>query len=219
MRKRSLRWMATGAMALVLAGSAGCSPFDDVMVAVFGRSMRDQPSFDPYENTLMPAEGAVPFSAGNYAAGPGEWNTGQPEGTDMPAPFDQLALVRMDAEVVGLQNPVEPTAESLARGEELYVRICAICHAANGSGVGPVTQVGMLPMPLISPQAIGYTDGYLYGMIRVGRGLMPPYGHQIGHFDRWNIVNYVRTLQGVLPPAQAAPADGAASEAADSGGE
>jgi mono/diheme cytochrome c family protein len=39
------------------------------------------------------------------------------------------------------------------------------------------------------------TDGYIYGMIRVGRGLMPPYGHQVAHFDRWNIVNYVRQLQ------------------------
>jgi hypothetical protein len=24
---------------------------------------------------------------------------------------------------------------------------------------------------------------------------MPPYGHQIAHFDRWHIVNYVRQLQ------------------------
>jgi len=31
--------------------------------------------------------------------------------------------------------------------------------------------------------------------MRVGRGLMPPYGHQISHFDRWNIVNYIRLLQ------------------------
>ena len=32
-------------------------------------------------------------------------------------------------------------------------------------------------------------------MIRLGRGLMPPYGHQISHFDRWHVVNYVRQLQ------------------------
>ena len=32
-------------------------------------------------------------------------------------------------------------------------------------------------------------------MIRVGRGLMPAYAHQISHFDRWNIVNYIRVLQ------------------------
>ena len=27
---------------------------------------------------------------------------------------------------------------------------------------------------------------------------MPAYGHQIGHYDRWHVVNYVRRLQGLL---------------------
>ncbi len=39
------------------------------------------------------------------------------------------------------------------------------------------------------------TDGYIFGMIRNGRGLMPPY-NRIEEMDRWDIVNYVRTLQG-----------------------
>ena len=199
MFRRPLKWLSAGVFSLTLAASIGCSPFDSAMVAVFGRSMRSQPSFDPYENTRMPAEGSVAFSAGNYASAPGEWNLGQPDGADVPAPFNQLALVSADPAVVNLVNPVSPTAESLARGEQLYLRMCAVCHGETGLGNGSVTQVGMLPMPIISSQAIGYTDGYLYGMIRVGRGLMPPYGHQIGHFDRWNIVNYVRSLQGVLP--------------------
>jgi mono/diheme cytochrome c family protein len=41
----------------------------------------------------------------------------------------------------------------------------------------------------------GYSDAYIYAMIRVGRGLMPEYGSRISHFDRWHIVNYVRQLQ------------------------
>jgi mono/diheme cytochrome c family protein len=40
-----------------------------------------------------------------------------------------------------------------------------------------------------------YSDAYLYAMIRVGRGLMPEYGSRISHFDRWNVINYVRQLQ------------------------
>ena len=40
-----------------------------------------------------------------------------------------------------------------------------------------------------------YPDTYIYGMIRVGRGLMPAYGAQITNYDRWSIVNYVRQLQ------------------------
>ena len=48
---------------------------------------------------------------------------------------------------------------------------------------------------LSGPVVAEFSDGYIYGIMRVGRGLMPPYGHQISHFDRWNIVNYIRVLQ------------------------
>ncbi|HEY4671765.1 MAG TPA: cytochrome c, partial [Gemmatimonadaceae bacterium] len=37
---------------------------------------------------------------------------------------------------------------------------------------------------------------YIFGMIRNGRGLMPPY-NRIEEMDRWDVVNYVRALQGV----------------------
>ena len=40
------------------------------------------------------------------------------------------------------------------------------------------------------------TDGYIFGMIRNGRGLMPPY-NRIEEMDRWDVVNYLRALQGV----------------------
>ena len=43
--------------------------------------------------------------------------------------------------------------------------------------------------------APGRTDGYILGMIRNGRGLMPSY-NRIEELDRWDVVNYVRGLQG-----------------------
>ena len=42
------------------------------------------------------------------------------------------------------------------------------------------------------------TDGYIFGMIRNGRGLMPTY-NRIEEMDRWDVVNYVRALQGKIP--------------------
>ena len=38
-------------------------------------------------------------------------------------------------------------------------------------------------------------DGYIFGMIRNGRGLMPTY-NRIEEPDRWDIINYLRSLQG-----------------------
>jgi len=43
------------------------------------------------------------------------------------------------------------------------------------------------------------SDGYIYGNIvdatRMGRGLMPHYGDKVRGTDRWDLVNYVRSLQ------------------------
>ena len=42
---------------------------------------------------------------------------------------------------------------------------------------------------------------------------MPPYGHQIGHYDRWNVVNYIRQLQGSVA-STGQPTYGATGETA-----
>ncbi len=200
-RVRALGRRALGAaLVLLTAGASGCHPMDDALEAVFGRSMRDQPYLAPYENPLPPAEGSVPFASGNFPASRGEVNVGQSVGTsDIPPPFTQADIIQQTPVVEELENPVPPDAESLARGEELYNRACVPCHGASGAGDGPVTQAGYPPFPVVGARAAGFSDGFLYGIIRVGRGLMPAYGHQLSHYDRWHVVNYLRQLQGVLP--------------------
>ena len=180
----------------LLAATSACTPLDNVMASIFGRHMRDSRSFDPYENTLAPPPNSVPFAAGNITPGPGQLNTGQPvRGFNAP-PFTQADLFQ--PVVQGLPNPVPADEASLARGEVLFNRICAVCHGA--AGVGAQANIIekyplLIAFNLSGPVVAGYSDGYIYGIMRVGRGLMPPYGHQISHFDRWNIVNYVRVLQ------------------------
>ena len=196
--RRLTRSLACG---LTLMTLAGCKPFDDALVFVFGRSMRSQPSFDPYEHPLPPPAGSVAFAAGNLPAAEGEVNVGQPEGVDIP-PFTQLDLgvpgVGGPA-IQGLVNPTNPADPvSLARGEQLYLRWCVVCHGPTGVGAQAYIAAyhPVLPAYNVSgPQVAAYSDGYIYAMIRVGRGLMPEYGSRVTHFDRWHIVNYVRQLQ------------------------
>jgi mono/diheme cytochrome c family protein len=204
-------------LGLVLATSA-CVPMDNVIQAIFGRSMRDQPAFDPYENTLMPADGSVSFISGNYPAQAGQVNLGEADGmgADLP-PFTAVDMATGGAPVNGLVNPVPATAESLARGKVVYERMCGICHGPAGNPQEAPILPKLPPMiafPLASGGALIRSDGYLFGMIAVGRGIMPPYGHQVAYWDRWNVVNYIRQLQGRV----AAPAEGAAAPAAAPGG-
>jgi len=200
--RRALRNFGRTLVALLAIGTLGaCKPLDDALVLVFGRSMRDQRSFDPYENPRPAPVGSVPFAAANYPAAEGEVNIGQPEGVYIP-PFTQADLGTPGIggpAVQGLVNPTDPTdAASLARGEELYLRWCVVCHGPDGVGANAYIAQHHPVLPaynLSGPVVAAYSDSYIYAMIRVGRGLMPEYGSRVAHFDRWHIVNYVRQLQ------------------------
>ena len=202
---RKLRTLA--ALAVLMIPLTACTPMDNILGSIFGRSMRDQRSFDPYENPRPAPVNSVPFAAGNYVAANGGVKLGQPEGaSDVPPPFTQLDVLTQQPHVVKLVNPDTPNPENLARGEELFVRYCAVCHGETGDGVGCYIAEAGFPCayPLVNEAVRGYTDGYIYGMIRVGRGIMPPYAHALTHYDRWNVINYIRQLQAETPVAQPA---------------
>ena len=54
--------------------------------------------------------------------------------------------------------------------------------------------LGLAP-PINGAATQARTDGYIFGMLRNGRGLMPPQ-NRIPEEMRWDVVNYVRELQG-----------------------
>jgi hypothetical protein len=56
--------------------------------------------------------------------------------------------------------------------------------------------------PLVSDRAKAFSDGYIYSIVRYGRGLMPRYGDKVyDPLDRWAVVNHVRQLQQSAPSA------------------
>mgnify|MGYP001263462380 CR=1 FL=1 len=96
-----------------------------------------------------------------------------------------------------LLNPTNGVAS--ARGDSLYHTFCAVCHGVAGAGDGPVGPK-LAARSLLTPLARGYTDGYLYSIMRYGRGIMGKYGDKITEQDdRWQVVNYVRQLQAAAP--------------------
>ena len=111
--------------------------------------------------------------------------------SNLPATIDSMS---------GLVNPTPPDSASLANGRKYFVINCAVCHGMAGKGDGTAVKYGVFPFPLVSGPALSRTDGYIFGMIRNGRGNMPPY-NRIEEKDRWDVVNYIRGLQGKLPAA------------------
>ena len=125
--------------------------------------------------------------------------------------YDLLAADTM------MSSPIAGTEADLARGEELFGQFCTPCHGVTGVGDGPVVGQNRIPaIPLLNIRGEltrGYTDGYIWGIITNGRGLMPAYP-RIPAMDRWYLVAHVRRLQA---EAEAEEAAAAAAEAAAAG--
>jgi mono/diheme cytochrome c family protein len=93
-------------------------------------------------------------------------------------------------------NPVAPTQSSIASGQKIYAKTCLMCHGKNGDADGPaVIELNIHPARLSDAQLIGTeSDGSLFWKITTGKKPMPAYGKRFSETDRWNLVNYVRTL-------------------------
>jgi Cytochrome c. len=104
-----------------------------------------------------------------------------------PATIDSMAAI---------PNPTPVSDASLANGRKYFQINCSVCHGGRAMGDGPATKFGMPGINLTTDLTKGRTDGYIFGMIRNGRGLMPSY-NRIEEMDRWDVVNYLRALQGV----------------------
>jgi mono/diheme cytochrome c family protein len=118
------------------------------------------------------------------------------DGTAIPAWMVSYAptIAAIDS-MAGIANPVAVSDSSLAAGRMHYQINCAVCHGDNADGQGSATRFGFPGISLQIETAKNRTDGYIFGMIRNGRGLMPSY-NRIEERDRWDLINYLRVLQG-----------------------
>lgn len=164
-----------GAAAILAFTLSGCD--DQLKYFPWFTSMSEQPSIETFERAPRPpAEGAVPVD-------------GEPA----------YGLLEADT---ALSNPLRATSDNVARGRELFGQFCTPCHGEVGAGNGPVIMSERRPrgipttpaLNLHSESAKGLSDGYMWGMITEGRGLMPSY-RRIPREQRWHLVLYVRHLQ------------------------
>ncbi len=136
--------------------------------------------FEGQVGAFLPPEGTVPIDGGE-------------------APVSNL----IDAASDGLVNPRPMSLASLNNGKEQYEIFCGPCHGNGGLGDGPVSMMGPLMgplaavLPVAGPASIATmrSDGHIYTTIRYGRRRMPGYS-RIPSDDRWDIVNYIRYING-----------------------
>ena len=165
------------ALLSVVVVLGGCSWFTD---------FKQQPKVDPWESPsdTIPMRGNPQNSVSVYGSAAPGYAVSR---VALPGTIDSMA---------GIPNPVPADARSLHNGRMYYQINCAVCHGEAGKGDGPILATkAIFPPPLVGASAEGRSDGYIWGIIRNGRGGMPSY-NRIEELDRWDVVNYVRGLQG-----------------------
>ena len=96
------------------------------------------------------------------------------------------------------ENPTEADEASIARGRELYALNCQMCHGANGQGTGPIAPflINFKPANLTTDVVQSKSDGSIFLTISNGlEGRMPPLNENLLVSERWDVVNFVRTLK------------------------
>ena len=208
--RRSKSWL-TAALAATALSTSACdfyyhrlpSPDDLWRIIPWFDHMVHARYIRPYETSLVPRyspEGSVPVSGGesDWSA---EWLSGKT--TTVNALKNPLTTA---AHSPGPSVPVIPR-EVEAAGDTLYQNFCSVCHGPTGNADGTMTRQMGAPS-LLTPRARAYADGYIYGIIRYGRGVMPRYGDKVVvPADRWALVSHVRKLQAAaaVTPGDATP--------------
>jgi mono/diheme cytochrome c family protein len=94
-------------------------------------------------------------------------------------------------------NPVPANATTIALGEKLYIGNCMTCHGSSGRGDGPgAVALEKKPADLTARIKAGATDGELFWKITEGRSPMLSWKGMLTETQRWELVNYIKSLAG-----------------------
>ncbi len=123
----------------------------------------------------------------------------QPMYDPLPVPTDSIPIEgpAYISAIGAPVNPVKAGTASISRGMELYKLDCMMCHGTLAQGDGPISiYLQNRPYDLTSLPVQALTDGGLFMTITNGvAGKMPALNENFTVRERWDLVNYVRSLK------------------------
>lgn len=96
-----------------------------------------------------------------------------------------------------LKNPIPYSPAVEKEGEVLYGKFCVHCHGDAGKGDGKVAAKLPGPPPAYDGALKNLSEGKMFYSISLGKGTMGPHGLILNAEERWKLVHYVQTLQGI----------------------
>ncbi len=157
---------------LVLFGMVSLFAYDVIKID-WVSFMEIQPSFHPMENPQPVPPDSIPIEGAAFTIGMGV-----------------------------SPNPIVADQVSVQRGAELYRITCLPCHGKSGAGDGVVgTFFTHKPADLTGIFVQQLTDQALFWIITDGvEGRMPALNENLSVRERWDVVNFIHTLnKGSVP--------------------
>ena len=171
------RLLVVIAFAVLMLGILTIFSFDIVKLDWIS-FMEIQPSFKPMEHPLPVAARSIPIEGAAYVSGQG-------------APT----------------NPIPTDAASVERGRVLYSVTCIQCHGPKADGNGVIGGALVFPPANLTADVVqNKPDGALF--LTISNGIqgtggqihMPALNENLTVRDRWDVVNYIRTLKATVTP-------------------
>ncbi len=93
--------------------------------------------------------------------------------------------------------PEKKRDASAKKGSKVFKARCVFCHgkAAKGDGLAGA-RLNPKPADLTSANVQSQTDGEIFWKITNGRGSMPQWKAIVSEEERWDLVNFIRSVNG-----------------------
>ena len=118
---------------------------------------------------------------------------------DTHSPGEHIAAMHnVPEEAAEIPNPIAADESSIAAGAKLFAASCAVCHGASGRGDGPAAAgLAKEPSDLTATHVQDQSDGALFYTISHGKPNtpMPAWDKILSEEERWQVVNFLRTLK------------------------
>lgn len=102
-----------------------------------------------------------------------------------------------EAAGVSLSSPLTTTQATIDEGKAIYDRMCLHCHGEKGDGMGKIAQNGKIEgIPAYNGKLVDLPVGKMFHTLTYGKGLMGSHASQLSTEERWEVIEYVKVLQG-----------------------
>lgn len=97
------------------------------------------------------------------------------------------------------RNPAPFTSKSVESGRQVFLENCAACHGTDGKAKANAMATAR---DLTAPKFFvrGSSDAAMFATIEAGlNNGMPPFKDVLGESDRWDVVNFIKSLWADSP--------------------